>query len=91
MKNVGGDGASGVGSHNRKDPSTTLQQAENRDFASNSSTTFAFSESSEIALFDLSLTVEWRCLLHLNGNDFPQPCEEHGRRVFGHPKSKRCA
>lgn len=73
--------ASGVGDHDREDPSTTLQQAENRYFASSSATTFAFPDSSEIALIDFNLSVEWRCLFHLIGNDFPQPGEECGRRV----------
>ena len=74
--------ASDVGDHNCEDPSTTLQQAENRDFARSPSTAFAFPDSSEIALVDLNLTVEWRCLFHLIGNDFPQSGEERGRRVF---------
>ncbi len=74
--------APGVGDHDRVDPSTSLQQAENRDFASSTSTTFAFPDSSEIALIDFNLTGEWRCLFHFIGNDFPQPSEERCCRVL---------
>lgn len=74
--------ASGVRNHDRVDPPSTFQQAENRYFASSTSAPFAFPDFSEIALIDFNLTVEWRRLFHLIGNDFPQPSEERGCRIL---------
>ena len=74
--------APGVWDHDRINPPSTLQQAENRDFPCSTSTALAFPDSSEVALINFNLTVEWRCLFHLIGNDFPQPSEKRGRRVL---------
>jgi len=74
--------ASGVGNHDRVDPSTALQQSENRDFSGSTSATFAFPDPSEVALVDFNLTGKWGCFFHLIGNDFPQPREERSCRVL---------
>jgi len=54
--------ASSVRNHDRVDPSSTLQQAENRNFTGSTSASFAFPDSVEIALIDFNLTIEWRVI-----------------------------
>lgn len=69
-------GGAGVGDHDRKDPASSLQQPENRDFARCSTATFSFPGSTEVALIDLDFASKGRGLLHFIGNDFAQAGEE---------------
>ncbi len=61
-------GLPGVGNHHRVYPAGALQQPENRHFPGGSTTSFPFTDSTEIALVHFNLARKRRGFFHLIGN-----------------------
>jgi len=71
----------GIGYHDSVNPSTALQEPENRDFTGSTPATFAFPYAAEIAFIDFDLSGKGRSFFHFIGNDFSQASVECRRGI----------
>ena len=77
---MGDDGGDAwVGNHLGVDPAATLEDAEDRHFASSAAAALALTGAAEIAFVDFDLALEGGLVLDLGGVDFTQAMiEERG-------------